>query len=234
MKKNFLIIFLMIFLSASVFMAKSCFASFEEAYQADADHLRLEHLLYWTGLIEEYYKKTGHYPFQDKRDLDKQIIEVRIATREQAQYFTKGNDKYVEPLDINSTGRFKEVTVKDFVAELEKGLGRAIDEKYDPQRVPTYDPIWYHYFTNDNGYLLYVTCISCGTTEVSTLLVTEIAHTPTVNIGSEAMAAKVTKALTRDKMMENPTFKSWMAREWIKEGFFRELEEKHKAETKLK
>ena len=37
-----------------------------KAFQEDADLLRLEHLEYWTGLLDEYHKIKGHYPFQDQ------------------------------------------------------------------------------------------------------------------------------------------------------------------------
>ena len=36
----------------------------EARFQHDADLLRLEHLLYWSGLIEAYYAKLKRYPLQ--------------------------------------------------------------------------------------------------------------------------------------------------------------------------
>ena len=57
---------------------------------------------------------------------------------------------------------------------------------------------------------MWVTCITCGVTPVSTLLWN--GQTPTVNIVSEGMAGKVTKALTREEMLSNSIYKSWVSR----------------------
>lgn len=202
----------------------------EEGFQNDADLMRLEHLVYWTGLIEDYYQKAGYYPFQNQLSSKEEIGLVRIASKQQQQYFNPKSDKYAERLDNNANGFFKEFQIKDFVKELENILDKQIDEKYDIQKAPTQSPIGYNYFISDKGYLLWVTCITCGVTEMSTLLMDGI--TPTVNIVSDGMKGEVTKALTRKEMISHPVFKKWLNRKFIKEGFAREREKENIRDSK--
>jgi len=154
----------------------------EKKFLNDADLLRLEHLQYWTGLVEEYYQKNGEYPFQNEVSSNSKIGLVKIITKQQRRYLSSGGDKYNPAFDNNANGVFKEFTIKNFVSVLEEGLGRKIDEKYDIQKVPTNHAIGYFYFVESDGYLIWVPCISCGVTEISTLLMDGI--TPTVNIVS--------------------------------------------------
>ena len=206
---------------------------FEEAlrgFQNDADLLRLEHLVYWTGLVEEYHLKTGQYPFQEHFKSNEKIGFARIVTKHQQQFFTPTSASYRSDLDNNSDGYFTEFTVKDFISELEQKLQRNIDEKYDIQRYPTSSPIGYNYFVDQHGYLIWVTCISCGVTHVSTLLLD--GYTPTVNIGSAEMVKDVTKAVTRQEMLNHPTFIEWQNKKYIKEAHIRQLEQKNIRDSK--
>lgn len=195
-----------------------------EDFQKDADHARLEHLVYWTGLFEEYKKKTGHYPLQNGLEGEKPGL-VRIATKEQQAYFDKTSKDYVAAIDNNARGDFQEFPIKLLVEELEHKLGRSIDEKYDVQKAPSSGPNFYNYFPTKNGYLMWVVCHTCGVTEISTLLMD--GSTATVNIVSEGMAGKVTKALVREEMINHPVFKKWLALPYGKEGFVRELEKEN-------
>ena len=202
----------------------------ESAFQKDADVIRLEHLVYWTGLIEEYHEKVGRYPFQDKLVEGGEIGLVRIITRAQSEYLKKGGKNYVKALDFNTPNRFLEPTVGEFIAEVENKLRRRIDEKYDIQKVPTRSPIGYYYFFTADGYLLWVTCFDCGTTPISTLLFDGI--TPTVNIVSKGMKGQVTKAHTREEMLGHPIFQKWMKNELAKENYMRGLVEQHHSDSK--
>ncbi|MEH6477883.1 MAG: hypothetical protein V7727_19490, partial [Sneathiella sp.] len=150
-------------------LASAC--GMEQSYQRDADQVRLEHLVYWTGLVEEYEEKTGYYPFQKNLNSGQSHGLVRILTKNQQQYFDPNSNQYVAEFD-NNTGnsRFKSFSVAQFVSELESKLGREIDEKYDIQKVPTSIPLGYQYFVSEDGYLIWVTCVSCGVTQISTLL----------------------------------------------------------------
>lgn len=191
---------------------------------------RLEHLAYWTGLIEEYEEATGYYPFHKEIANDKSVAQVRIATAAQSKYFTPGSSKYVKALDNNHNSRFQEFSIGAFIEELERGLGRPVIEKYDIQYVPTGSPVWYYYFVTDTGYVFWVTCISCGVTTISTLLFD--GYTPTVNIVSSGMKGAVTKALTRDEMLSHPTFRQWQSGAYNKENFVRAREAAHQNDSK--
>ncbi len=193
----------------------------ERQYQNDADIIRLEHLQYWTALVEEYNQKSGQYPFQNMLQTEKEIGLVKIATKQQRQYLSPGTPKYNSKFDNNVNKRFTEYSVKKFILELENVLGRTIDEKYDIQKVPTSSPVGYFYFVTSDGYLFWVTCITCGVTHISTLLMD--GFTPTVNIVSEGMKGNVTKALTRDEMISHSTFKNWIKRKPYREEYVRQL-----------
>lgn len=202
----------------------------ENAYQHDADLARLEHLEYWTGLVEEYNNIKGSYPFQDTLVSADEIGLVKIATKQQKQYLSEGSSAYDKRLDNNSNGRFTELDISDLVLELERVLGREIVEKYDIQRVPTSSPVGYNYFYTRDGYLIWTTCLTCGVTKISTLLFD--GYTPTVNIVSVGMKGKVTKALLREEMLAHKTYKQWVARSYGKEGFVRSVEKENSHDSK--
>ena len=223
MKLKRSIILLISFISA-------CSVNPMKQFQEDADLLRLEHLEYWTQVIEEYYKVKGHYPLQKKIQNKGKMILVKIATKQQMRYLSVEGDKYNKRLDYNSTGYFQDVGVKEFVATIESALTREIVEKYDIQKVPTSSPVGYYYFATIDGYLLWVTCITCGVTQVSTLLMD--GFTPTVNIVSEGMKGKVTKALTRENMLNHPTYKSWVTRPFHKAEYVQNLVKEHGHDSK--
>ncbi|MDD3145062.1 MAG: hypothetical protein PHV23_03030 [Candidatus Gracilibacteria bacterium] len=105
-----------------------------------------------------------------------------MARLEHLEYLTFLIEEF---FDNNGNDFFQEFNTSKFVLELEKGLSKIIDEKYDIQKYPTNSPIWYNYFVTERGYLLWVTCITCGVTPISTLLYDGI--TPTINIASVGM-----------------------------------------------
>lgn len=199
-------------------------------FQEDADLIRLGHLEYWTEILEEFYQEKGYYPLQKEAQSSEKMILVKIATKEQMRYLSVGGDKYDKRLDNNQSGYFQDVGVKQFVAAIESALGREIEEKYDIQKVPTSSPVGYYYFATDDGYVLWVTCITCGVTQISTLLMD--GFTPTVNIVSEGMEGKVTKALTRENMLSHPTFKSWVSRQFHKSEYVRNLVNENSRDSK--
>jgi len=207
-------------------------------FQQDSDGVRLEHLVYWTGLIEEYYAKTGRYPLQNKVKPAEHSTKapslgiglVRIATRHQQQFFDPNSVNYKPNLDSNGTGRFQNLMVSQLIAELETGLGRQILEKYDIQKTPTVRIIWYNYFVSADGYLMWVPCQSCGVTYASTLTMDGL--TPTVNIGSAKMIEGVPKAMTRKTMLAHPDFKRWVNYPFNDEKAMRVLEKSHFSDSK--
>lgn len=210
--------------------APNCLANPVKKFQEDADLIRLEHLEYWTKIFEQYHEKTGYYPFQDQVIESKEILLVKIATKQQISYLSVGGKNYDKRLDNNQNGRFKEKSIKQLVEEIESVLGHEIKEKYDIQKVPTSSPVGYFYFVTHDGYLLWVTCITCDVTQVSTLLLD--GYTPTVNIVSKGMVGKVTKALTRDEMLNHPTYKAWKSKLYHKKEYVQKLVEENSRDSK--
>ena len=145
-------------------------------------------------------------------------------------YLSPGSANYRKRLDNNSNGRSKEQPISRLVEELEAGLKRTIPEKYDIQKVPTSSPVGYFYFITKDGYLIWVTCITCDVTLISTLLFD--GYTPTVNIVSEGMKGKVTKALLREEMLAHPIFKEWKTRGYHKEEYVRSLVKEYESHSK--
>ena len=111
-----------------------------EAYQHDADIIRLHDLVEIGALIEEFKDLTGKYPLEGVTNLDNYVA---IATPEQQQY---NNQKI--PYS------HKKTTIKEFINELESGLGRSIRMPTDPQRVPVNKPNWYVYMIRGEAYFL--------------------------------------------------------------------------------
>ena len=202
----------------------------ENEFQSDADLIRLEHLEYWTSLVEEYEEKTGYFPFQKSLESEEQIVLVKISTMQQRQYLSKGGAKYNPKFDNNGSGYFLEKGVGELVYELERVLDKSIPEKYDIQKVPVNSPVGYNYFASKDGYLIWVTCITCGVTKISTLLMD--GYTPTVNIVSDGMKGKVTKALNRDEMLSHPIYKQWKGRGFNKEAYVRNVVLENESDSK--
>lgn len=201
------------------------------AYNYDADLLRLNHILYWSKLVDEFHKKAGHYPFQDSVTKERPRILVQIVTQAQSQYYTEGHPYYREELDINSKNAFYQISMKEFVDELERVLEEPIQERYDMQKVPTQYPLGYSYFAEERGYVIWTPCVTCGVTKISTLLLDGI--TPTVNIVSEGeMEGQVTKALTRRQLIQHPIMKEWLQRGYLREEYIKGLEEEVKHDSK--
>jgi hypothetical protein len=204
-------------------IVNSVHENYVNEFDLDADKARIEHLVYWTALIEEYYKKTGYYPMQ-KLSLTPQekAVLIRIMTKEQRVHLIKGGKKYNPDLDTNYNGIFKEVAVKDFVSELESKLNHNVREYYDIEKVPNKHVLGYHYFVTDKGYLLWGICMTCGVTPITTLLMD--GTTPTINIVSAGMKSEVPKSLTRVEILNNKIFKDLQNRPFSKEDFVRRRE----------
>lgn len=113
----------------------------DKEYQHDADIFRLRHLKYFGELIEEYHQKTGKYPLQGDSETQHYVL---IAAPHQQKY-TQGTPK-----------QFKITDVEKFRATLKEGLGRDIEFKFDPQKVPVGAPNFYIYMIEDDSFFLAV------------------------------------------------------------------------------
>jgi hypothetical protein len=101
------------------------------SFQIGADVVRLRHLKYYGELIEEFHAKTGSYPLQGRHDFP---VYVHVGHEGQKP---APNDAPPYQHEV--------VAMPDFVAALEQGLGRAIDEHYDPQLAAFEKPNFYIY-----------------------------------------------------------------------------------------
>lgn len=110
----------------------------EKELQDNCDIVRLEHLKYYADLIEEYKTKTGHYPLQENSQTP---VYSLIYNKIQKDFASDSNP-----------GQHKLVSPADFFSELEKGLGRKIDQRFDPQYAPTCRPIFYIYMIQNDTY----------------------------------------------------------------------------------
>ena len=131
---------LLFFVALIQFGSCQGYRAMEEIYQADVDIVRVHHFDYYAQLLAEYYEKNGKYPFQYEKEYP---VYVFILTSFQENYF-------------KDTIPYQHHTVDDkyFFEELSNGLGKNIDEKYDPQKIPADDrPNMYIYMVDgDNFY----------------------------------------------------------------------------------
>ena len=181
-------------------------------FQTNADIIRLNHLVYWGKLIDEYRQKMGYYPFANQ---SKHPIYVEIATPLQQSFFN-GN-KPPAPATIKS--------MKDFVQELEKGLGRTVDEYYDPQYAPDGKPNFYIYMIDGQDYHLAVHNFSPFS----------FARHIDVNYHKVEISNIKNRTLnitTLQELLNNNAFKKAMNKPIDKIGFFNQREQKNLHSTK--
>ncbi|WP_189580320.1 hypothetical protein [Litorimonas cladophorae] len=112
------------------------------SFQSDADVYRLQDLEYYGDLIEAYKVKTGTYPFLDEAQ-DLPVYSV-IASPEQIDD--------VQALPFRHISK----SPTQFFQEIEAKLGRAVDERYDPQFEPDRKPNFYIYKAGGEGYFFAV------------------------------------------------------------------------------
>ncbi len=114
------------------------------SYQHDMDIVRLNDIKEIGGYIEEYKEKTGNYPLMGKVDVP---VYANIATKEQQELIKQAKSPPYEHSIVH---------VNDFIAELEKGLGRKITMPFDLQRMPNGRQNFYTYMVVDTTYYLAV------------------------------------------------------------------------------
>lgn len=127
----------------AVSLASACSGSDSASdFQSDADVYRLQDLEHYGTLIEAYYANTGQYPFFDQVT-DRPVYAV-IASPEQIDD--------VQPLPFAHVN----ISPAQFFDEIEKGLGRPVDERYDPQFEPDKKPNFYIYNAGKDRYFFAV------------------------------------------------------------------------------
>ncbi len=113
-----------------------------EAFQRDADILRLNDLKTLGSYIETYRQKTGKYPLEGLSD---QPNYVHFTSEDQKQYVEGGP----------SVPHVK-TSQEQFQQEIERVLEHSIELPFDPQKRPLYRPNAYVYIIEGNHYRLRV------------------------------------------------------------------------------
>lgn len=113
-----------------------------DAFQAEADVYRLKHLQYYADLIEEYRAETGQVPFEGEEDVS---LFVFIS-----------HDGQLEHTGPASNNEHVLASFAEWVEVVETGLGREIDEYYEPQQGVYRKPLAYTYRVVDDAYYLSV------------------------------------------------------------------------------
>ncbi|MBN1472763.1 MAG: hypothetical protein JW925_13370 [Syntrophaceae bacterium] len=113
-----------------------------QAFQDDADILRLRHIKYYGNLLEKFKDKTGKYPFEG---MEKVPVYVFIENDMQEKY-NKGHDP--NPHAVKN--------LSEFFREIEDKLGEKIKQYYDPQYAPDKKPNYYMYMIRGDQYFFAV------------------------------------------------------------------------------
>lgn len=181
----------------------------EKELQDDCDIVRLNHLKYYGELLEEYKIKTGHYPFQENSQTQ---IYAFIYNNIQKEYASDTNpNKHIL------------ISPKDFFMELEKGLGRKIDQKYDPQYAPTCRPNFYMYMIQGDNYYF---AVHLSKYYSFSKRVDKNYYKVEISNKSESSY----KIYTIKELSENSKYIEAVSVPPKKEGYFLEREEQHKNE----
>ena len=186
----------------------------ENKYQHDADIFRLKHLKYYGELIEEFRSKTGKYPLQGKNE---KCTYVAIAAPHQKKYVPAArlDDRIV-------------VSQEDFRQELETGLNRKIDFKFDPQKVPKKAPIFYLYIINGDGYYFIVQLYNKYSFSVNVAKhYNQVEITNAVNVYREA-GYNCQGLWKFEELLKDTSFKRALGKTPYKNAWFIHLEEQYK------
>jgi hypothetical protein len=178
----------------------------DKDYQHDADIFRLRHLKYLGELIEEYHRKTGIYPLQGDSETPHYVL---LAAPHQKKYAQ------------GTPASFKVTEVDAFRARLKEGLGRDIEFKFDPQKVPVGAPNFYIYMIEDHSFFFAVHLYN-GRSFANPL----DKHYHKLEITNEEPSRRGLWKL--DDLLKDPDFQAAVNERPIKEEFFLHLEEQYK------
>lgn len=196
----------------TIFLLNGC-SKIRSEFQKDADIIRLQHLKYYRQLLEEYHAIAGKYPFQLKKNIP---VYVYIANDQQIEY-TKAC-----PQDPNIVFSFKM-----FVREVEKVLGREINEYYDPQDIPAGKPNFYIYMVRGDTYFF---CVYVRQPYPFARKVAD--HHYAIDISNNPSLSN--RALDPDLLFSSPQFNAELNKTVSNEAFFEKREDKYLHYTKSK
>jgi len=178
----------------------------DKEYQHDADIFRLRHLKYFGELIEEYHQKTGKYPLHGESETQHYVL---IAAPHQ--------QKYAE----GTPPQFKVTDVESFRSVLKTGLGRDIEFKFDPQKVPVGAPNFYIYMIEGDSFFFAVHLYN-GRAFTNPLG----KHYHKLEITNEEPNRRGLWKL--EELLKDKDFQEALNEQPQKEGFFLSLEEQYK------
>lgn len=184
-----------------------------EAFQLDADVIRLRHLKHYGFLVEEYHEKTGAYPFQGSSEAP---IYVHIANDQQASYAEGGPPT-----------PHRKISVAEFFSELESGLGRTVKERYDPQLHPSGKPNFYIYMMHQDYYFF---AVHLHQPFPFAKKVSQHYHKAEISNA----ANEHNEASSLRQLLETPAFATAIETRVVKPGFFANREKQYEHFTKRK
>lgn len=182
-----------------------------EEFQQDADIVRLLHLKYYGELIEKYREIKGKYPFQARSN---EPVYVHVA-----------NDEQEEATKVGVDYPHTEISLKEFVEEIESGVGHEIEEYYDPQYRQDYKPNFYVYMIYQDTYYFSIHVhqpFSFSDRIDKFYYKVEISNHPDFR----------NSAYDPKQLFESSDFQNEIKKELQKEGFFKAREEKYIHYTK--
>jgi|GEM_PF-1053931 len=177
-----------------------------QAFQDDADIYRLRHIKYYGELLQRYYDKTGHYPFQGKEKLP---IYTFIAN-DQQEKFTK----------TKNPNPHKLYPLSELIKELESTLGKKIKQYFDPQYYASKKPNFYIYMIRGDQYFFAVHISNYHD------FATKVADNYyKVEISNKKI--KGHNILKLNELLQNKKFQELIQTTPQKDGFFKEREAKY-------
>jgi hypothetical protein len=196
----------------ALFFSCQSYRNMEDIYQADADIVRIQHFDYYAQLLAEYYEKAGKYPFQYEKEYP---VYVFILTSFQEK-------------DFRDTNPYRHYTVNDkyFFEELSDVLGKDIYEKYDPQKVSSDGrPNMYIYMVYEDNFYFAIHLYNDNpfTKNIA-------GYYNKMELSNEDDIES--RLFTYETLKDDPQYLKLLNRIANKQGFFDELDEQYKNDSK--
>jgi hypothetical protein len=208
MTKKTIGIFIILTIFILMFLSCQKFRKTEDQYQADADIIRIHHFDYYAKLLSEYYEKNGKYPFQYERE--GQVYFYILNNIQESKF--KNTESYIND--------------KIFFEELSNGLGREIDERYDPQKA-VFDrrPNFYIYMVD--GDYFYFAIHLYNSNYFTKNIDKHYNKMELSNIDSKQYTLFTYKTLEND-----PRYIELVNRKAVKQEFFNEIDKEYEKDSK--
>jgi hypothetical protein len=140
-------------------------------------------------------------------------------------YVIVANDKQAEYAKQGPSYPHVRKSFRDFVLEVEAGLGRKIEEYYDPQYAPVYKPNFYVYVIYESAYFFAV-----HVHQAYPFAKTIAEHYHKIEISNTPDAQN--QAVTPEKLFADQAFSRALNARMVKQEFFQERETQYLYFTK--